>query len=163
MVKKTAEERIKVLLKKHTYPPLEVIIPILQKAGRGEQELSAQLYATEVGVIKGMREILGLKENDLKTLAKIFGVMMAHYGQKFEPIELSESRFSVGIRDCPMMHVGKDVGVNVKSKFCDLVCSNGLSALKDSFGQDNIVCSWDKALIKGGGKCKLVFELVKSK
>jgi len=163
VVRKPAEERLKALFVKHTEPPLEVIIPILEKAGRGEQELTAQIYALEVSLIKGMREILGLKENDVKTLAKAFGIMMSHYGQKFEPIELSESRFSIGISDCPMIHVGKDVSINVKSKFCDLICSSGLRALKDTFGQDSLTASWDKSLIKGAGKCKVTFELVKNK
>lgn len=37
-VKKTAEKQIKDLLMKHSIPPLEVIIPILEKVGRGEQD-----------------------------------------------------------------------------------------------------------------------------
>lgn len=162
-MKKTAEKQIKELFSKHREPPLEVVIPILEKAGRGEQELTTQMYAMELGLIKGMKEILGLKENDVKAVAKIFGIMMSHFGQKFEPIELSESRFSVGILDCPMIHVGKNVSLNVKSKFCDLICSSGLRALKDAFGQDSLTCSWDKSLIKGTGKCKVSFELVKTR
>lgn len=163
MVKKTEEEKLKILFSKHTEPPLEVIIPILEKAGRGEQELTAQIYAVEVSLIKGMREILRWKENNVKTLAKIFGIMMGHYGQKFEPVELSESRFSIGISDCPMMHVGKDVSIDVKRKFCDLICSSSLRALKDTFGQDSLTCSWDKSLLKGTSRCKVTFELVKAK
>lgn len=163
MVKKTVEERLKALFAEHTEPPLEVIIPILEKARRGEQELATQMYAVEVSLIKGMREILGLKENNVKTLAKIFGIMMSHYGQKFEPIELSESRFSVNISDCPMVHVGRNVTIDVKSKFCDLICSSGLMALKNTFGQNSLTCSWDKSLVKGTGKCKVLFELAETK
>jgi len=163
-VKKTAEEKIKVLFSKHSYPPLEVIIPILEKAGRGEQELTAQLYDTEVDLIKGIKEILDLRGTDVNTVAKIFGIMMGHYEQKFEPIELSESKFSVAIMDCPMVHVGKNVGANVKSKFCDLICSTGVKALTDTvLGQGKYECSWDKALVKGSGKCKVVWKLVKTK
>jgi hypothetical protein len=39
-MKKTAENRIKDLFSKHSFPPVEVIIPILEKSGRGEQELA---------------------------------------------------------------------------------------------------------------------------
>ena len=163
-MKKTAEERIKVLFAKQSFPPLEVIIPILEKAGRGEQELTAQVYDVESTLARGIREILGLQDKDMKTLAKVVGILFGFEGIRFEPIELSESRFSFSILDCPMLHVGKNVSLNVKSKFCDLICAGGSKALVDTIlGQGKGSCSWDKSLIKGAGKCRLVFDLVKAR
>jgi hypothetical protein len=161
-VKQTAEGKMKVLFSKHSFPPIEVVVPILEKAGRGEQELSAQVYDTEVKLIDGLKEILGLQGRDIKTLAQIFGILMTHDRQKFEPVELSESKFSVAILDCPMVHVGKNISVNVKSKFCDLMCSTSLKALRDTvLGHGSYTCSWDKALVKGSGRCNVVWELVR--
>jgi len=161
-VKETAEKRMKALLTEHSTPPLEVIIPILEKAGLGERELTTQLYNTYVSLSRGMMEILGLKDKNMKALAKVFEISLGFEGMKFEPIELSESRYSLKIPDCPMLHVGKDVGFNVKSKFCDLICTSAVRAFMDVLLSPNRgTCSWDKALIKGTGKCTLVFELVK--
>lgn len=160
-MKKTAEEQIKVLFAKQSFPPLEVIIPILEKAGRGEQELTAQVYNTDSTLAKGIREILGLKGKDLKTLAKVVEIAFSFEGVKYQPIELSESRFSFSVLDCPMLHVGKNVSLNVKSKFCDLVCAAGAKAFMDTvLDQVRCRCFWDKSLIKGTGKCKVGFELV---
>ena len=160
-MKKTAEERIKVLFAKQSFPPLEVIIPILEKAGRGEQELTAQVYDIESTLARGIKEILGLKGKDMKTLAKVVEIAFSLLGTKYEPIELSESRFIFSISDCPMLHVGKNVSLNVKSKFCDLICAAGAKAYMDTvLGQIRSRCFWDKSLIKGTGKCRVGFELV---
>lgn len=142
-MKKTVEEQIKVLFEKHSIPPLEVIIPIFEKTGRGEQELTAQIYDTYTSLAKGIKEILGLKDKNMKALAKVLEVTLGSEGQKFEPIELSESRFSFSVTDCPMLHVGKDVRSNVKSKFCDLCCTGGSKAIMDA------VLSPHKALAHG--------------
>lgn len=163
-MKKTAEKQIKDLLVRHPTPPLEVVIPILEKAGRGEQELTAQIYDTYTYLTQRIREILGLKGNDMKTLAKLWEVLTSLEGTKIQPIELTESRYSFSISDCPMVHVGKNVSLNVKSKFCDLICNGGSKALMDTvLGSGMGGCSWNKALIKGAGKCTLAFELVKTK
>ena len=162
-LKKTAEKQIKDLLMKHSTPPLEVIIPILEKAGRGEQELTTQLYNTYVDLAKGIREILRLENNNMKTLAKVWEIVLGFEGSKFEPIELTESRWSFSIPDCPMLHVGKDVSLNVKSKFCDLICTAGSRALMDTvLSPHKGNCTWNKALIRGAGKCTVVFELVRA-
>ena len=161
-MKETAENRIKALLARHPVPPLEVIIPILETAGRGEQELKAQYYSTYTSLAKEMKEVLGLKDKNMKTLAKVFEIVIGSEGQRFEPIELSESRFSLSISDCPMLHVGKNVSLSVKSKFCDLICTGGSKAMMDALlAPCRGTCTWDKALIRGAGKCTLVFELVK--
>jgi hypothetical protein len=163
-VKKTAEEQMKALFAKHSFPPIEVIIPILEKAGRGEQELTAQIYDTYLSLAKEAKEILGLKERSMKTLAKLMGTLWSFEGQKFEPIELSDSRLVVSVPECPMIRVGKNVDFDVKSRFCDLICTAGSKALIDAvFGEDKGICVWNKSLIKGTGKCKVVFELVKAK
>jgi len=162
-MKKTAEKQIRMLIAEHSIPPLEVIIPILEKTGRGEQELTAQLYNTYSGLTKGIREILGLKEKNMKTLAKVWEIVLGFEGSKFEPVELTESRFSFSIPDCPMLHVGKGVNLNVKSKFCDLICTAGSRALMDTvLSPHKGNCTWNKALIRGAGKCTVVFELVKA-
>lgn len=161
-MKGTAETRIKALLNEFYFPPLEVIIPILEKSGRGEQELTAQIYNSYSSLAKDIKEILGLKDRNMKTLAKVFEVILGFEGTKFEPLELSESKFSLSIPDCPMLHVGKNVNFNVKSKFCDLICTVVSRALMDTLlSQNKGNCTWDKALIKGTGKCKLGIELVK--
>jgi hypothetical protein len=140
-----------------------VIIPILEKTGRGEQELTAQIYDTYSSLIRGLKEILGLKEKNMKTVAKVWQIVLGFEGAKFEPIELTESRFSFSIPDCPMLHVGKDVSLNVKSKFCDLICTAGSKALMDTvLSPHKGNCTWNKALIRGAGKCTVVFELVKA-
>jgi len=162
-MKKTAEERIKILFTKHSIPPLEVIIPILEEAGRGEQELTAQVYDTYASLAMGIKEILGLQGNNMKTLAKVWEIIASFGGEKIEPIELSESRFSYSIKDCEL-HVGKSVSSNVKSKFCDLICTGGSRALIDTvLGPRRGTCTWNKALIKGVGKCTIVFEIVNAK
>ena len=162
-MKKTAEKQIRALFAEHSIPPMEVIIPILEKTGRGEQELTAQIYNTYSSLIKGLKEILGLKDKNMKTVAKVWEAVLGFEGSKFEPIELTESRFSFSIPDCPMLHVGKEVSLNVKSKFCDLICTAGSRALMDSvLSPHKGNCTWNKALIKGAGKCTVVFELVKA-
>jgi len=149
---------------KHTAPPLEVIIPVLEKSGRGENELTAQLYETYCNIAKGIKKILGLTGKDMKTLARVWEVFIAFEEIRMQPIELSESKFSLSIADCPMIHVGKDVSSNVKSKFCDLICTAGSKALMDTvLEKKKGTCTWSKTLIKGMGKCTLKFELVKAR
>lgn len=163
-MKKSAEERIKRLFAQHPYPPLEVIIPILEKAGRGEQELESQIYEIYCHLAKGIKEIMRLEGNDMKTLARVWEVATASEGMKMQPLELTESRFSFSITDCPMIHVGKNVSTNVKSKFCDIVCTAGSRALMDTvLAPHKGACAWSKTLIKGTGKCTVTFELVKAK
>lgn len=153
---------MRALFAKHSVPPLEVIIPILEKAGRGEQELTAQIYNTYTTVAMGIRQSLQLKGKDMKTLARLWEFLAGFEGQKFEPIDLADSRFSLTISDCPMLHVGKDVSSDVKSKFCDVVCTGGSKALMDNvLGPHRGTCTWDKALVRGAAKCTLVFESVK--
>jgi len=163
-LKKTAEKQIEALFAKHSIPPFEVIIPILEKAGRGEQELTAQVYDTYASLTKGIKEILGLKDKNMKTLARVWALTTSFEGIKIQPIESTELRYSCSIADCPMLHVGKDVSLNVKGKFCDLICKGGSRGLMDTvLGSNKGTCTWNKALIKGKGKCTLVFELVKDK
>lgn len=163
-LKETTEKQIRDLLRKHSYPSLEVIIPILEKSGRGEKELAAQVSETDMSVIKGIKEILGLRDNSMKTLAKVLEIYLAFAGAKFQPVELTESRFVLTLSDCPMLHVSKEVSLNVKSKFCDLICASGGKVIIDTMlGQKRGTCTWDKALIKGVGKCTLAFELVSSR
>ena len=146
------------------YPPVEVIIPILEKAGRGERELEAQIYETYCDLAKGIKEVMGLDRSDMKTLARVWEVATAAEGMKLQPIELSESKLSFSITDCPMIHVGKNVSTNVKSKFCDIVCTAGSRALMDTvLAPHKGACAWSKTLIKGTGKCAVTFELVKAK
>lgn len=160
-MKETAEKRLKVLFAEHSVPPLEVIIPILERTGRGEQELKAQLYSTYASLASEIKKILGLG-NDMRALATVWEIVNSFEKQPFEPIELTESRFSFNVPDCPMVHVGKDVGTKVRCKFCDLVCAGGSKAMMDTvLGSGKGVCSWDRALVSGAGKCKLVFELVR--
>jgi len=162
-LKKTAEKQIRDLLKKHSYPPLEVIIPILEKSGHGEKELAAQVSEIDLSVIKGIKEILGLRDNSMKTLAKILEIYMAFSGAEFQPVELKESRFVFTLSDCPMLHVSKEVSLDVKSKFCDLICASAANVMDTVLGPNRITCTWDKALIKGAGKCTLAFELVSNR
>jgi hypothetical protein len=162
-VKERVEEQLKTLLAKHTLPPPELIIPILEKAGWGEQELGEQLYGTTVSLANGIRRILNLRDKNMKTLAKIFEVIMVFSGQKFELIELSATRFSLSISDCPMLHVGKNMSTTIKSKFCDLYCNSGSKAIADTVLGLEPTCSWDKSLVRGTGKCTLTFESRKSK
>ncbi len=159
-MEKAAERQIRDLLRKYQYPPLNVIIPILEKSGRGEQELVAQISEIDFSVIKGIKDILGLRDSDMKTLAKALEIYLAFAGAEFQPVELTESRFALAISDCPMLHVGKDVAMNVKSKFCDLICASGAKAFNEVLlGPNGGICTWNKALIKGAGKCTLAFEL----
>lgn len=160
-LKKSAEKQIRDLLRKHQYPPLEVIIPILEKSGRGEQELAAQVSETDLSVIKGIKEILGLKDNNMKTVAKVLEIYMAFGGVAFQPVESTESKVAISISDCPMVHVSKDVGLNVKSKFCDLICASAAKVISDVvLSPKKGITTWDKSLIKGTGKCTVAFELV---
>jgi hypothetical protein len=162
LMQKSAEKRLRTLFAEHHVPPLEVIIPILEKTGRGEQELTAQLYDTYVNLARGLMKILNLKTKDMKTLAKIWEIALSFENQPFEPIELTQSKFSFSLPDCPMVHVGKNVSTKVRSKFCDLICGAGAKALMDTIlGAGRGVCSWNKALIQGAGKCIVVFELAK--
>jgi hypothetical protein len=163
LVKKRPEEQIKNLLARHAIPPLEVIIPILRKAGHGEQELTQHMYDLHVSITKGMQKILNLKDNDMKTAAKIFELICVSSGQKIEPIGLSQTRFALSVSDCPMLHVGKDLSKEVKGRFCDLFCSAGSKAIFDTVLGPTCTCSWDKKLIKGAGKCTVIFELGKAK
>jgi hypothetical protein len=162
-VKKTVEEQMRALLTKYTYPPVEVVIPILEKTGRGENELAAQVHEIDMSLLSGMMKILNLKEKNMRAVSKMFGVILSSYGQKYEPIELSENRFCVSVSDCPMLHVGKNVNTAVKSKFCDVLCSSTAKAMAQLVLGDEGRCSWDKALIKGGRKCTVAFEFVKTK
>jgi hypothetical protein len=158
-MKKTAESRMKELYSKYPVPPIEVIVPVLEKAGRGEQELAKQLYDTYVNLATGMKTVLGLEEKNMKTLVRVWVMITSYEGMKIEPIEVSDSKFSFSLDDCPMIHVGKDIGLNVESKFCDLVCTNVAKALLDTIlGSDMGILSWSKALIKGAGKCTVTFE-----
>ena len=162
-VKKTTEEQLRVLFAKHSPLPLEVIIPILEASGRGEQELVAQLYETYASLAKGVKEILGLNEKNMKTLAKTGEIVLSFEGRKFQPIELTDSRFSFSLSDCPMLHVGKGVSLDVKSRFCDLICTGVSKALMDTaLGPHRGSCTWEKALIRSARKCTVVFELVKA-
>ena len=161
-MKKTVEEQMRALITKHTYPPVEVVIPILEKTGRGEEELEAQVHEVDMALLSGMMKILSLKEKNMNAVSKMFGVMMSSYGQKYEPVELSENRFSVSVSDCPMLHVGKNVSSEVKSKFCDVLCSSTAKAMAQLVLGEGSRCSWDKALIKGGRKCTVAFEYVKA-
>jgi hypothetical protein len=163
-VKKTSEERLKALFVQHPFPPLEVVIPVLEKSGRGEQELTSQLYDTYANLARGIMEILRLKPCDMKTLVRVFEVVTSFFGSKIESIETSESKFSISLPDCPMCHVGKNISSNVRSKYCDLVCECGSQALTDVvLGKGKAKCSWDKSLVKDGSKCTTVFEIVKTK
>jgi len=162
-VKKTVEEQMRALLAKYTYPPVEVVIPILEKTGRGEKELAAQLHETDMSVLSGIMKILNLKEKNMRTVSKMFGALLSSYGQKYQPIELSENRFCLSISDCPMLHVGKNVNTAVRSKFCDVLCSSTAKAMTQLVLGEKGSCSWDKALIKGGRKCTVAFELVNAK
>jgi hypothetical protein len=162
-VKKTTEEKMKTLLAKYTYPPVEVTIPILEKAGRGEEELASQIHEIDVSILSGLMKIFDLKEKNMRTVAKIFGVLLSYYGQKYEPLVLSENRFSLSVSDCPMLHVGKNVNMATRSKYCDVLCSSTAKALAKLVLGDASRCSWDKALIRDGRKCTVAFELVKSK
>jgi len=147
-MKGSTEKQIRALFSKHSVPPLEVIIPILQKTGRGEQELKALVYTAYVNVANGLREIMELKDNNMTTLAKVWEITSSFEGAKCEPIELTEYTFSFSISDCPMLHVGKDISFEVRSKFCDLVCTGGSTALMDTVLASNKgTCTWDKALI----------------
>lgn len=164
VLKETAEEQIKALFAKYTFPPAELAIPILEKSGKGQQELAAQVYDTFKSLADGIKEILSLKERNMKALAKMLEAVLSFYGQRLEPIELSDSKFSYSVSDCPMCHVSRDVSSNVKSKFCDLYCTSGEKAFMDSvLGPNKAICTWNKALIKGIGKCTVTFELVKTK
>lgn len=163
-VKKTAEDRLRVLFAKHPFPPIDVVIPMLEKSGRGEKELLSQFYDTYVSLTKGIIDILNLKTRDMKTFGKVMEVAFNCEGQKFEPIELSDSKFSYAVPDCPMIHVGKDVSIEVKSKFCDLFCTAASQAMMNTvLGERKVTCKWDKSLIKGTGKCKLLYEIAETK
>jgi len=163
-LEKTKEAQIKALLEKYSLPPVEVIVPILEKTGRGEQELTAQAYTAYTNLTEGIKEILGLKDKNMETLAKVWEILCGFEGAEFQPIELTESKYSFSYPDCYMLHVGKDVSSNVKSKFCDLICAGGSKAIMDSvLGPQRCTCTWDKGLIKGVGKCKIVFELAKNR
>ena len=50
-MKKTVEEQMRALLTKYAYPPVEVVIPILEKTGRGEEELASQLHEIDMSKI----------------------------------------------------------------------------------------------------------------
>ena len=161
-MKKTAENRIRDLFSRVSYPPVEVIIPILEKTGRGEQELAKNLYDTYAGLAKEITEILGLKEKNMKTLARVWGIITSFEGINVQPIELNDSKYSFSVMDCPMIHVGKDVSFDVKSKFCDLICNSASKALMDTLlSQKKANLTWSKALVKGTGKCTIAFESVK--
>lgn len=163
-MRKSTEERLRALFAKHQFPPVDVVIHVLEKSGRGEQELTSQFYDTEVSLTKGIMQILDLKTRDMKTLVKVMEVVFLWEGQKFEPIELSESKFSYAVPDCPMLHVGKDISAEVKGKFCDLFCTAASQAMMDTvLGKEKGSCRWDKSLIKGAGNCRLLWELTVTK
>lgn len=163
MLKKTTEEKIKALFAQHSFPPVELVIPICEKTGKGQEELAVQVYDTFKSLADGVKEILDLKGRNMRTLAKMTEAVLGFYGQRLEPIELSDSKFSYSISDCPMCHVCSDVSLNVKSKFCDLYCTSGEKAFMDSaLGENRATCTWDKALIRGAGNCTVTYELVKA-
>jgi hypothetical protein len=156
--KKTTEDRIRDVYSQYSFPPLEVIIPILQRSGRGEQELAKQLYERYANLTVKIRDILGLEKKSIKTLVKVWGVMASFEGVKIQPIELNDTRYSFSLTDCPMLHVGKNVDRKVKSQFCDLICNSASKALLDTIlGSDKTTLTWDKALIKGASKCTITF------
>lgn len=162
-MKKTVEEQLKTLFTEHQLPPMDVIIPILEKAGRGDEELSTQVYDTITSLAAGIKEVLGLEDRNIETVAKICETTYNATAEIFEPLELTDTRFSSNMSDCPLLHVGKDVNLNTKSRFCDLICTTGSRAIFDSvMGPQQGSCTWDKALIKGTGKCTVVFELGKT-
>ena len=97
---------------------------------------------------------------DMETVAKICETIYNASGEIFEPIELTNARFSSNMSDCPLLHVGKDISLNAKSRFCDLICTTGSKAVFNTVMEPQQgSCTWDKALIKGAGKCTVVFEL----
>ena len=150
------------LLAKHPFPPLDVIIPILEQSGQGGQELATHIYNVDTTLITELKEVLNLKDTDMRTLAKVWEYICSFEGWKFQPIELNESTFSFSIPQCPMLRVGKDVNPSVKSKYCDLICTAGRTAIMDAvLGRGRATFSRDKALIKGAGKCTVTFTLVK--
>lgn len=158
----TLEEQLKVLFAKHSLPPLEVIIPILETTGRGKEELVAQFYDTYTSLVKTVKEILGLKGKDIKTLAKVGEIIFSFEGRKFQPLKLTDTSFCISLTDCPMCHVGDDVDINVKRRFCDLICTGATQATMDSvLGPNRGTCTWEKALIRGARKCTVTFELAK--
>jgi hypothetical protein len=54
--------------------------------------------------------------------------------------------------------------MNAESKFCDLCWVGSSKVLMDFIlGQGIDTCTWDESLMKGAGKCKVVYELVKSR
>jgi hypothetical protein len=162
-VKKTAENKLRALFAKHQFPAVDVVIPVLERSGRGEEELFRQFYETEVSLTRGIMQILGLRTKDMKTLVKAMEVVFSWEGQKFEPIELSESKFSYAVPDCPMVHVGKNITSEVKSKFCDLFCTAASQAMMDTvLGKGKGSCRWDKSLIHGGDRCRLLWEITES-
>lgn len=157
---KSTEERLRALFAKHQFPSVDVVIHVLERSGRGEEELMSQFYETEVSLTKGIMQVMGLKTRDMKTLVKVMEVVFIWEGQKFEPIELSDSKFSYAVPDCPMLHVGKDISTEVKGKFCDLFCTAASQAMMDTvLGKGKGNCRWDKSLIKGTGKCRLLWEM----
>jgi hypothetical protein len=79
---KTVEEQIKALFAKFSIPPIEVAIPILEKAGRGEQELASSIYETYYSVAKEAKEVLRLKERNMNSLAKLVGALWSFEGPK---------------------------------------------------------------------------------
>jgi hypothetical protein len=159
-VKKTAEDKLRDLFAKHPFPPVDVVIPVLERSGRGEAELFSQFYETETSLTRGIMQILNSKTKDMKTLVKVMEVVFSWEGQKFEPIELSESKFSYAVPDCPMVHVGKDISPEVKAKFCDLFCTAASQAMMDTvLGKGKAHCRWDKSLIHGGDRCSLLWEM----
>jgi hypothetical protein len=158
-VKKTAESNLRVLFSKHQFPPVDVAIAVLQKSGRGEQELASQLYDTYASLTKGIMQVMNFKTRDMKTLAKVMEITFSWEGQKFEPIELSDFKFSYAVPDCPMLHAGKNVSAGVKGKFCDLYCTSVSQAMTDTvLGKGKATCRWDKSLVISGKKCKLLWE-----
>lgn len=154
----SAQERLKELFSKYPIPPPEVVIPILEKAGLGERELTTQIYNRVSGQANGIKEILGLKGKDMRTLAKVWEILAGFNGQKLQSIMLDESRFTVSISECPMRHVGDDISISVKGKFCDLICTTATKALMDTIiGQGKLTCSLDKALIEGASKSRITY------
>lgn len=162
MMEGSVEKRLADLFSRYSMPPLDVIVPMLEERGRGEQELRATIYDAYIHIAEEMMRILALDENSMKSLAKVWEVATGFEGGRMVPIELTETRFSFSIPDCPMLHVGKRVGPDVKSRFCDIVCSNGSRALMDAvLSPSKGTCTWNKALIRGERKCTVVFELEK--
>jgi len=85
-MKKTPEKQIRDLFAKHSIPPLEVIIPILEKTGRGEQELTTQVYDTFTSLAKGIKEILRVERQKHGDIGKSLRSVLGYKWRKVSPL-----------------------------------------------------------------------------